>query len=133
MVQIFLTYVLVINLFTLVVSIMDKGFAVYRRQRVPEGLMLAMSFFGGAAGALLARSLTGHKRLKADYCASLTLIVLLQAGVAVAIWSETARTETFAFYERLAAHFEQDEVSEADDPTNISGEPAMPRRFGPGS
>ncbi len=133
MIQMFLMYLLAINVITLVVSIVDKGFAVYKRRRVPEGLMLTMSFIGGAPGALTARVLTGHKRLKVDYCASLTLIVLLQAGIVAAIWSQTVRAETFSLYERFASTFEGGGAEEAQDITHVSRDRGMPRRFGPGS
>ncbi len=130
MTQTILLYFLAINLVTLAMSIMDKGFAVYDKRRVPENLLLGMSFIGGAVGAKTAQLMTGHKKLKADFCASLTLIAFLQLGAAAAIWSETVRSETRKAYDGLFASFEQEE---AQGITRVSRDRAMPRRFGPGS
>lgn len=131
MTQAFLIYVIAINLLTLIVSIVDKGCAVHNRQRVPEGLLLSLSFAGGAAGAKLAQILTGHKTLKTDFCVSLSLIAFLQLGLAAAVWSETARSGAVGFYERMARIEFREPEAEAITP--VAKENAMPKRFGPGS
>lgn len=125
-----LPYLLAINLATLAVSIMDKGFAVYAKPRVPEKLLLGMSFFGGAIGALLAQFLTGHKRLKVNFRASLMLIAFLQASAVAAIWSETVRTEFREVYESAFSGRSQEEPRRI---MTVSRDREMPRRFGPGS
>lgn len=120
-----LWYFIAVNLLTLVVSVADKGFAVYDKRRVPERVLLSLAFAGGAAGSKLAQIVCGHKRLKTDYCASLSLIAFLQLGAAAAIWSETVRDEASSFYRSaLLALVGYDEAED---------EPTMPRRFGPGS
>lgn len=131
MTEAFLIYVIVVNLVTAFLSVLDKGFAVYDRRRIPEGLLLTLSFAGGAAGAKLVQILTGHKTLKTDFCASLSLIAFLQLGTAAAVWSETVRAQASGVYERLALF--EDSGAEAVRVTPVSEENAMPRRFGPGS
>lgn len=130
MMQTILTFFVAINLATLAMSILDKGFAVYGKRRVPEGLLLTMAFFGGALGAKLAQILTGHKRLKTDFCASLTLIAFLQLGAAAAVWSEKVRFEADDGFESVFARSGQDEPKGV---TRVSRDREMPRRFGPGS
>ena len=131
--QILLGYLLAINTIALVLAILDERRLARKLGRIPERALLALSLAGGAVGALLAQVLTGHKRMNHDYCASLTLIVFLQAGVVAALWSETVRVETQALYERVAMSFVPAEEEEATDGTHVSSEPVMPRRFGPGS
>ncbi|MEO1537131.1 MAG: DUF1294 domain-containing protein [Pseudomonadota bacterium] len=128
------TYGLAINAFALVLCIFDKGFAVYNRKRVPEGFLLFLAFIGGAVGAKLAQILTGHKSLKIDFCASLSLIVFLQLGFAAAIWSETVRESANDLYQRFAVLLDDEaEETRAERVTRVSKDAAMPRRFGPGS
>lgn len=130
MTQTILIYFVAINLITLAVSIMDKGFAVYEKARIPEKLLLALSFSGGAAGAKLAQIISGHKRLKLDFCVSLSLIAFLQLGAAAAVWSHTVRMQTPDIYKEVRGHFQEEETTSV---RRVSKENAMPRRFGPGS
>ncbi len=130
MTETILWYFVAINILTLTVSIMDKGFAVYDKRRVPENALLTMSFVGGAVGAKLAQIISGHKSLKIDFTASLSLIAFLQLSVALAFWSETVREEVSAAYERVAASFEEEE---AENVRHVSRDKELPRRFGPGS
>ncbi len=122
--QVFLQYLLVLNVATFAVSIWDKYCAVHRLRRVPERTLLAMSFMGGTAGAKLARMISGHKRLKTGFTVSLNLITFFQLGVAAAAWSGQygeggLGLENFALTSQSSA-----ESVAAQDP---------PRRFGPGS
>ncbi|MEM7718313.1 MAG: DUF1294 domain-containing protein [Pseudomonadota bacterium] len=128
----FLLYLLVINILTFVLSILDKGFAVYNRRRIPEGLLLTLSFVGGAIGAKLAQMISGHKKLKVDYRNSLALIALLQFGLGLAVWSHGVRPDTGQFYDRLSLSWLSNE-EEARDVRHVSDGASMPRRFGPGS
>ncbi|MEM9427676.1 MAG: DUF1294 domain-containing protein [Pseudomonadota bacterium] len=131
--QIFLGYLLAVNAGTLVLAVIDTRLAALRRGNVPEGLLLVLSLGGGAIGALLAQLLTGHKQFKAEYCASLTLIVFLQAGAVAAILSERLREEAWGLYEQVALHLAPEEDDVPEDVTHVSQDPPMPRRFGPGS
>lgn len=123
-----ITYFAAINAVTFVVSIVDKGFAVYRKRRIPEKLLLALALVGGAVGSKAAQIVSGHKTLKVDFCASLNLIVFLQLGLAAAVWSEVVREDA----RTLASVFAGDEA-EAEEIELVSDEPVRPRRFGPGS
>lgn len=131
--QFLLGYLFVVNAITLVLAACDTWLALRRRRHVPEGLLLALSLGGGAIGALLAQLLTGHKQLKAEYCASLTLIVFLQAGAVAAILSERLREEVWGIYQQVALSLAPVEEEVPEEVTHVSQEPPMPRRFGPGS
>lgn len=130
MTQTILMYFAAINVVTLLVSILDKGLAVHRCRRIPERLLLTFSFLGGAAGAKLAQIVSGHKSLKVDFTASLSLIAFLQLGIAGAVWSESVRGGDDAILTQMAATLEQDEAEEVQ---YVAEERAQPRRFGPGS
>lgn len=132
MTESFLQYLLALNAATFALSILDKGFAVYDRRRIPEGVLLTLSFFGGAIGAKLAQLLSGHKRLKVDFCNSLTLIALLQLGVGLAIWSHHVRPGADDFYDRLSLTWSSSD-DETQDVRHVSDKASIPRRFGPGS
>lgn len=136
MTQTILLYLLAINAFALIVSIIDKGFAVYDKRRIPEGLLLALAFSGGAVGAKLAQIVSGHKRLKIEFSASLSLIAFLQLGLAAAIWAHQERAQVTELYERLALHTEDadpEAEAKAKGVTHVSDGTVLPRRFGPGS
>ncbi len=123
MTEMIITYFVAINVFTLIVSIIDKGFAVYKKRRVPENLLLALSFSGGAVGAKIAQIISGHKTLKLEFTVSLNLIAFLQLGMAAAVWSQQLHQDGIVVREVLLASFEKEEEMK----------PAIPRRFGPGS
>lgn len=125
-----LIYFAAINGLTLVLSIVDKGLAVHRCRRIPERFLLTLSFAGGAAAAKFAQILTGHKTLKVDFTASLSLIAFLQLGVAAAIWSEQMRLEDLPVYQRLASKYGPEPT---EDVQYVAKESSQPRRFGPGS
>lgn len=123
-----ITYFAAINVIALVVSLVDKGFAVYKKRRISDSFLLALALAGGAVGSKAAQIVLGHKVLNVDFCASLNLIVFLQLGISAAVWSEVVREDARILVGVLTHH-----GSEADETEPVAGEPQRPRRFGPGS
>lgn len=60
----FAIYLATMSLITFFVYLADKKKAEKGKYRTPEKVLLALSFFGGAAGAAVAMKLCRHKTLK---------------------------------------------------------------------
>ncbi len=54
-------WMIVMSAFAFVFYGVDKARAKRRAHRIPEGALLSLGFFGGAAGALLAMQVFRHK------------------------------------------------------------------------
>lgn len=78
-VEIILAWLFGITLVTFLTYGFDKAVAGSGRTRVPEKVLLALSFAGGSLGAFLGRSLFRHKTVKASFRAKLWLVVGFQA------------------------------------------------------
>ena len=73
-----------VNIAAFAVCAADKRAAVKSRRRVSESTLLALAFFGGAAGMYLAMLLFRHKTRKPKFSVLVPLLLLAQA--ALAIW-----------------------------------------------
>lgn len=61
----------------------DKFRAMMERSRVPEAVLLLLSFLGGAFGALCGMILFSHKTRKTLFLVLVPLFVLMQVAVSV--------------------------------------------------
>jgi uncharacterized membrane protein YsdA (DUF1294 family) len=73
-----LSWLLAITLVTFLAYGYDKLVAGSRRTRVPESVLLALTFAGGTVGALLGRWLFHHKTAKGSFRLKFWLVVALQ-------------------------------------------------------
>ena len=80
-----LAYILIINLASFFAFAYDKHKAKKNGWRIKNGLLLALSFTGGAVGGLFAMKLFRHKTQKTYYKLGLPLMVLMQVLVLVYI------------------------------------------------
>lgn len=64
----------------------DKRAAIKGRWRVPERVLLSLSFFGGAAGGILGMLLFRHKTKKALFIFINAAGLLWQAAAIAAAW-----------------------------------------------
>ena len=71
-------WLIAITFVTFLVYGYDKAIAGSDRMRVPERVLLALTFAGGTIGAVVGRSFFRHKTLKTSFRIQLWLIVLLQ-------------------------------------------------------
>ena len=76
--EIFLPYLVIINVIAIVVYGCDKLCAIQHRWRVPEKTLLAIAIIGGSLGALFAMSLFHHKTLHLKFKYGVPVIMLLQ-------------------------------------------------------
>lgn len=80
-----LAYLLIINLLSFFAFAYDKYKAKKNSWRIKNGLLLALSFMGGAVGGLFAMKVFRHKTKKTYYKLGLPLMVLMQVLVLVYI------------------------------------------------
>ena len=82
--KIILVYFLLISFITAVVTALDKIFAKKDMRRVPEKVLFALGFLGGAFFEYVTMKLIRHKTLHKRFMIGLPLVVLLQVAVAFA-------------------------------------------------
>lgn len=83
-----ISWLLAITLVTFLAYGYDKLIAGTRRTRIPESVLLALTFTGGTVGALLGRWLFRHKTSKGGFRLKFWLVVALQAALLAAylVW-----------------------------------------------
>jgi uncharacterized membrane protein YsdA (DUF1294 family) len=82
-----LSWLVAITLVTFLAYGYDKLVAGSGRTRVPEAVLLALTFAGGTLGALLGRWLFHHKTRKAGFRIRFWLVVAVQAALLVAYFA----------------------------------------------
>lgn len=76
-------YLLIINLAALIVMATDKKRAVSKLRRVPESVLLTISFIGGSIGALLGMLIFRHKTRHLKFTLQLPLFLILHIAIAL--------------------------------------------------
>jgi uncharacterized membrane protein YsdA (DUF1294 family) len=82
-----LSWLVAITLVTFLVYGYDKLVAGSGRTRVPEAVLLALTFAGGTLGALLGRWLFRHKTRKTGFRIRFWLVVAVQIALLVAYFA----------------------------------------------
>ena len=72
------SYLLIVNLATLIIYGLDKWKARHDRWRVPESVLLFLAIIGGSPAALIAMRLFNHKTKKNKFVFGVPIILLLQ-------------------------------------------------------
>lgn len=80
-VNLFLGYLIVLNILTFAVYGLDKRSARKGGERVPENVLLFLAGVGGTPAAYAARHYFRHKTIKRPFITRLRLILILQLGV----------------------------------------------------
>jgi uncharacterized membrane protein YsdA (DUF1294 family) len=78
-------YLLLINIVTFLVFVIDKRRAVKRKWRIPEKTLLGLSLIGGSAGGLIAMYYFRHKIRKPAFAYGLPMMLLVQVIVILAV------------------------------------------------
>ncbi len=78
-----LSWLVAINLWTMLRFWQDKRRAIAGARRIPEADLLGLALIGGSPGAFAARHLFRHKTRKQPFSLYLMLIALIQAGAAL--------------------------------------------------
>jgi uncharacterized membrane protein YsdA (DUF1294 family) len=72
------SWLVAITLVTFLAYGYDKAIAGSNRMRIPEKVLLVLTFTGGTVGAFVGRALFRHKTIKRSFRIQLWLVVLLQ-------------------------------------------------------
>jgi uncharacterized membrane protein YsdA (DUF1294 family) len=78
-----LSWIIAITLVTFAAFGYDKAMAKAGRARIPESVLLALTFAGGTVGALLGRYMFHHKTSKKGFRAKFWVVVLIQIAFIV--------------------------------------------------
>ena len=78
-IDVVLSWLIAISLVAFLTYGYDKAISGSERTRVPEVVLLALTFAGGTIGSFLGRAFFRHKTLKASFRAHLWLVVGVQA------------------------------------------------------
>lgn len=79
----FICYLIIINLFTALVTFLDKVFAKKKMRRVPEITLFTLALLGGAAAEYAVMKAIRHKTLHKRFMLGLPAIILLQTAATV--------------------------------------------------
>jgi len=82
--SIFLAYIAIISLVSIVVCIYDKKISKKNRVelRIPEKTLLILSALGGSVAMLITMLIVRHKTKHLKFMLGIPLIIIVQAGVA---------------------------------------------------
>ena len=85
--KIFLIYLAVISLVSIIVCVYDKKVSKKNRVelRIPEKTLLLLSLFGGSIAMFVTMQLIRHKTKHVKFMLGIPLIIILQIAVAVAV------------------------------------------------
>ena len=82
-INIWIYYLITINVFTFAVFWIDKHNAIAKSWRVPEFFMLLLVISGGSVGALLAMRFLPHKINHKEFAFGVPFILMAQIVIAV--------------------------------------------------
>ena len=84
--KIIISYVIVINVITLMMYGIDKWKAKHSKWRIPEATLLIMAAVGGSIGAWMGIKLFHHKTLHKKFKYGVPGIFLIQLGIILFIY-----------------------------------------------
>lgn len=84
--SILIFYLITVNAVGFVLMLIDKKKAIKRTWRIPEATLLGIAAMGGSLGALVGMQLFRHKTRHAKFFIGIPVIIIFQAGIAVAIY-----------------------------------------------
>lgn len=84
--QIFLIYLGVMSVVTLITFVIDKIKAINGAWRIPEAVLLGMSFLGGAVGGYIGMFVSNHKVRKWYFHAVEIFSIALHSAITVLVY-----------------------------------------------
>lgn len=80
--KIVLLYLIVINIVTFAVYVIDKRLSKTPRRRIPEATLLGLAAIGGSVGAWMAMYTVRHKTKHLQFVLGVPALLLLQLALA---------------------------------------------------
>lgn len=81
MFEIFIPYVLILNLIGFIIMFIDKKKAVHRKWRISETTLIVISILGGSIGMLLGMHCFRHKTKHKKFTLGVPTILIVQLGI----------------------------------------------------
>ncbi|MHC5268948.1 DUF1294 domain-containing protein [Enterococcus sp. LJL98] len=81
-----LSYLIVINLFSISLMYQDKQKALKKQWRIPEKTLFTVAFFGGSIGILLGGRLFHHKTNKRAFKYGIPFIIFFQILLSLSLF-----------------------------------------------
>lgn len=89
--NIFYVYLIIINVFALIITVHDKIAAMRHRQRVSEFTLLLVAALGGSPVMLLTMLIIRHKIRKPKFMVGIPVILILQLAAVYLVLHYVAR------------------------------------------
>ena len=83
MFEIFIPYVLILNLIGFIIMFIDKKKAVHRKWRISENTLISISILGGSIGMLLGMHCFRHKTNHKKFTLGVPAILIIQLGLII--------------------------------------------------
>ena len=77
-IKIFIIYLIIINIISILITVSDKHAAKTRKQRIPEAALLFLSLIGGGIGMFFTMQIARHKTRKAKFMLGIPLIIVIE-------------------------------------------------------
>jgi uncharacterized membrane protein YsdA (DUF1294 family) len=87
--NIFLIYLLVINLIAIIITCYDKRCAVKNKWRIKESTLLIVSLIGGSVGMLATMKIIRHKTKHKKFMIGIPAIIILQIAIIIFVLAVT--------------------------------------------
>ena len=81
--ELFIKYFILINIVTFLMFAVDKWKAKRNHWRIPERVLLGMSFVGGAIGGYIAMRVCHHKTQKKRFSIGVPVMVILHIAAVI--------------------------------------------------
>ncbi len=82
---IFIIYIFVISLISIIFTMYDKLAAKHHRYRVPEATLMALSALGGSVAMYITMRLIRHKTLHYKFMFGIPAIIVVQVAIIILI------------------------------------------------
>ena len=76
--EIFIIYICIISLISIIITVCDKYFAIHRKWRVRESTLLILSALGGSVAMYITMQLIRHKTRHIKFMLGIPIIFIIQ-------------------------------------------------------
>lgn len=83
----FVIYLIIISIFAIVVTAVDKINAVHHKWRISEAALLIISALGGGIAMYITMLIIRHKTRKLKFMLGIPLIIIIELAAALAVYN----------------------------------------------